>query len=125
LRRRDSSSEVRNIGKLSVTHRANEQSNKADTCAGILLGLCIGVILGISIGVALDSAPIGIAIGAGVGVSLATAFSRRREEPSEPMTIAGGIVLTVVGIIVLAVVLHIAQPQWWCAFSVLNLLPGC
>jgi len=92
--------------------------------ARIALGLCIGVALGISIGLALGSIPIGIAIGAGVGLSLGLAFSRQRQEPSRPLTNAG-IVLLVVGIIVLAVVMHLVVPNWWCDYPVLNLIPGC
>jgi multidrug transporter EmrE-like cation transporter len=107
-----------------MDQRANEQPNNRDPRAGLLLGLCIGVALGISLGVALDSIPIGIAIGAGVGVSLGIAFSGRRQEPSKPMTIAG-ILLVAVGIVVLAVVMHLIFPQWWCDYPVLNLIPGC
>lgn len=107
-----------------MTQSANEQPNNRDPRAGLLLGLCIGVALGVSLGVALDSIPIGIAIGAGVGVSLAIAFSGRKQEPSRPLTIAG-VVLVLIGIIVLAVVMHLVQPQWWCGYPVLNLLPGC
>jgi multidrug transporter EmrE-like cation transporter len=101
-----------------------EQPSNRDPRAGLLLGLCIGVALGISLGVALGSIPIGIAIGAGIGVSLGIAFSGRKQEPSRPLTIVGALLL-LVGIVVLAVVMHLVIPQWWCSYPILNLFPGC
>lgn len=101
-----------------------EQPSSRDPHLGLLLGLCIGVALGISLGVALGSIPIGIAIGAGVGISLGIAFSGKRQEPSRPLTIAGALLL-LVGIVVLAVLMHLVVPQWWCSYPILNLLPGC
>ena len=101
-----------------------EQPSTRDPRAGLLLGLCIGAALGISLGVALDSIPIGIAIGAGVGVSLGMAFSGPKQEPRSPMTIAA-VLLLLVGIVVLAVIMHLIVPQWWCSYPILDLLPGC
>jgi hypothetical protein len=40
------------------------------------------------------------------------------------MTIAG-VLLLLVGIVVLAVIMHLVLPQWWCDYPILNLLPGC
>jgi hypothetical protein len=39
--------------------------------------------------------------------------------------IIAGIVLVAVGIVVLAVFIHLVVPHWWCDYPVLNLLPGC
>jgi multidrug transporter EmrE-like cation transporter len=107
-----------------MTHSANEQPSNRDPRAGILLGLCIGVALGVSLGVALNSIPIGVATGAGVGVSLAAAFSARKQEPSKPLTLAG-VALVLVGIILLALIMSLVLPHWWCDYPALNLLPGC
>ena len=107
-----------------MNQTGKEQPSNSDPRAGLLLGLCIGVAVGVALGVALDSIPIGIAIGAGVGVSLGTAFSGKRQEPSGPLTIAG-VLLLLVGIVVLAVVMHLVLPQWWCDYPILDLLPGC
>jgi multidrug transporter EmrE-like cation transporter len=107
-----------------MTHSADEQPSNRDPRAGVLLGLCIGVAIGVSLGVALDNIPIGVAIGLGVGASLAAAFSGRKQEPSKPMILAG-VVLLLVGIILLAVIMSLALPHWWCDYPVLNLLPGC
>jgi multidrug transporter EmrE-like cation transporter len=107
-----------------MNQSANEQPGSRDPRAGLVLGLCIGVALGISLGVALDSIPIGVAIGVGVGVSLGMAFSGRTQEPSRPLTVAG-VALLLVGIIVLALVMSLVLPHWWCGYPVLNLLPGC
>lgn len=107
-----------------MDHKSDTQHDGRDANSRLLLALCIGVALGISLGVALGSIPIGIAIGAGVGVSLGIAFSGRRQEPSKPMTIAG-ILLVAVGIIVLAVFMHLVRPQLWCEYPILNLIPGC
>ena len=107
-----------------MSQTADEQPENSDPRAGLLLGLCIGVALGVSLGVALDSIPIGIAIGAGVGASLGMAFSGRRQEPSRPLIIAG-VALLFVGIIVFAVIMRLVQPQWWCDYPILNLVPGC
>ena len=104
--------------------KSDAQQDRRDRNARMALGLCIGLALGISIGLALGSIPIGIAIGTGAGVSLGLAFSRQRQEPSRPLTIAG-VVLLLVGIIVLAVVMHLVIPNWWCDYPLLNLLPGC
>jgi multidrug transporter EmrE-like cation transporter len=103
---------------------SNAQQESRDQNARMALALCIGLALGISIGLALGSIPVGIAIGVGAGVSLGLAFSRQRQEPSMPLTIAG-VVLLLVGIIVLAVVMHLVIPNWWCDYPVLNLFPGC
>jgi len=102
----------------------NEQPNSSDPRAGFLLAFCIGIALAISLGAALDSYPIGIAIGAGVGVSLGMAFSGRERESSRPLTIAG-VALLLVGIIVLALVMSLVLPHWWCDYPILNLIPGC
>jgi len=107
-----------------MNERENEQPGSRDRNSRLLLGWCIGMALGVSLGVALGSIPIGIAIGAGVGVSLGMAFSGQRQQPSRPLTIAG-VVLVLVGIIVLALVMSLVLPQWWCDYPVLNLLPGC
>ena len=101
-----------------------EQPSTRDPRAGLLLGLCIGLALGVALGVALGSIPIGIAIGAGIGISLGIAFSGKRREPSRPLTIAG-VLLLLVGIVVLALVMHLVLPQWWCDYPILNLVPGC
>ena len=107
-----------------MSQTADEQPENRDPRAGLLLGLCIGIAVGVSVGAALDCYPIGFAIGAGVGVSLGMAFSGRRQEPSRPLIIAG-VVLVLVGIIVFAVLMSLALPQWWCDYPILNLLPGC
>jgi multidrug transporter EmrE-like cation transporter len=107
-----------------MTYSADEQPSNRDPRSGVLLGLCIGVALGVSLGVALDSIPIGVAIGAGVGASLATAFSARRQEPSKPLILAG-VALLLVGIILLALIMSLVLPHWWCGYPILNLLPGC
>jgi multidrug transporter EmrE-like cation transporter len=107
-----------------MEQKSAAQQNGQDRNARMALGLCIGMALGISLGVALGSIPIGIAIGAGVGVSLGMAFSGQRQEPSKPLTIVG-ILLLVVGIVLLAVILSLVRPQWWCDYPILNLLPGC
>lgn len=104
--------------------KSDAQQDSRDQNARMALGLCIGLALSISIGLALGSIPIGIAIGTGAGVSLGLAFSRRSREPSRPLTIAG-VVLLLVGIAVLAVLMHLVVPNWWCDYPVLNLFPGC
>jgi uncharacterized membrane protein AbrB (regulator of aidB expression) len=88
------------------------------------LGFAVGISLGFGVGLALDSLPLGMAIGAGIGISLAMAFSREGQQPSRTMTITS-IVLLAVGLIVLAAFMHLARPQWWCGYPVLNLIPGC
>jgi len=88
------------------------------------LGLAIGMATGFAIGLALDSIPIGVAIGAGLGVSFGVAFSTQGQEPSKPATIAG-VLLLAVGIVVLAMMLHLIEPRWWCEYTILNLIPGC
>ena len=106
-----------------MNHGADGQYAGRDT-AKMLLGMAIGLALGLAVGLALDNIAIGAAIGGGIGVSLGVAFSQGRREPSKPMTIAG-VLLVVAGIIVLAIMLHLIQPQWWCDYPVLNLVPGC
>lgn len=107
-----------------MDNRTETEQDSRGQNARIALGLCIGLALGISLGLALHSMPIGIAIGAGVGVSFAMAFSCQRQGPSRPLTIVG-VVLLLVGIIVLAVVMHLVVPNWWCDYPILNLVPGC
>lgn len=103
---------------------ASAQQDDRDRGAKMGVGMAIGLATGLAIGVALGSIPIGVAIGAGMGVSLGLAFSGQRREPSRPMIIAG-VVLVLVGIVVLAVVMHLVEPQWWCGYPGLNLIPGC
>jgi multidrug transporter EmrE-like cation transporter len=107
-----------------MVQESDTEKNDQDTNARMALGLVIGMALGVALGVALDSIPIGIAIGAGIGVSLGAAFSGRRPEPSRPLTVAG-VVLVLAGVLVLAVMMHLVLPRWWCGYPVLNLLPGC
>jgi multidrug transporter EmrE-like cation transporter len=107
-----------------MDQKPDTQQNTRDRNARMALGLCIGLALGISIGLSLGSIPIGIAIGAGVGVSLGMAFSGRERESSRPLTIAG-VALLLVGIIVLALVMSLVLPHWWCDYPILNLIPGC
>jgi len=107
-----------------MNEEENEQPGSRDRNSRLLLGLCIGMALGISLGVALGSIPIGIAIGAGVGVSLGMAFSGQRRERSKPLTIAG-ILLLALGVVLLALVMSLVRPHWWCDYPVLSLVPGC
>ena len=107
-----------------MNERENEQPGSRDRNSRLLLGWCIGMALGVSLGVALGSIPIGIGMGAGVGAALGMAFSGRKQESSRPLTIAG-VALLLVGIIVLALVMSLVRPQWWCDYPILNLLPGC
>ncbi len=100
------------------------QHKGGDRNARMALGMVIGLALGISIGVSLGSIPIGVAIGTGTGVALGMALSGRQREPSKPLTIAG-VALLLVGIIVLALVMSLVLPHWWCDYPVLNLFPGC
>jgi len=88
------------------------------------LGIGIGMPLGIAIGLLLDSIGIGVAIGVTLGVSLGLAFSGQRRETPRALAIAG-VVLVLVGIVVLAVIMHLVEPQWWCGYPGLNLIPGC
>lgn len=104
--------------------RENGQRASRDTAAKMALGMAIGMALGVAIGLALDSIAIGVAIGSGLGTSLGIALSAQRQEPSMPMTIAG-VVLVAVGIVVLAVIMLLVRPQWWCQYPILNLIPGC
>jgi multidrug transporter EmrE-like cation transporter len=107
-----------------VEQKSNVQQNDRDHNARMALGMCIGLALGISIGVSLGSIPIGVAIGTGTGVALGMALSSRERQPSGPLTIAG-VALLLVGIIVLALVMSLVLPHWWCHYPVLSLLPGC
>ena len=107
-----------------MNHKVDAQRDSRDVGAKMVMGMAIGMALGFAIGLVLDSIPIGVAIGSGLGVSFGLAFSGQSQEPSKPMTIAG-VVLVAVGIVVLAIVLHLIQPQWWCQYPILNLIPGC
>ena len=52
------------------------------------------------------------------------AHSGQRQEPSRLLTIAG-VVLLLVGVAVLAILMHLVEPMWWCQYPILNLIPGC
>jgi hypothetical protein len=39
--------------------------------------------------------------------------------------ILAGVALLLVGIILLALIMSLALPHWWCDYPVLDLLPGC
>lgn len=106
-----------------MNHGADGQYAGRDT-AKMLLGMAIGLALGLAVGLALDNIAIGAGMGIAIGTALGVAFSGRRREPSRPLTIAG-VLLVVAGIIVLAIMLHLIQPQWWCDYPVLSLVPGC
>lgn len=101
-----------------------QQLPNRDRSRKLLLGFSIGVALGLALGLALDSMPAGLVLGIALGISLGLAFSGPRREPSKTLTIAG-IVLLVLGVALLAVILSLVQPRWWCDHPVLNLLPGC
>ncbi len=90
----------------------------------MLLGMAIGMALGLAVGLALDNIAIGAGMGVAIGTALGVAFSGPRREPSKPLTVVG-VVLLLVGIFVLAIVMHLVQPQWWCEYPILNLIPGC
>jgi multidrug transporter EmrE-like cation transporter len=107
-----------------MNQRADGQHASRDTGAKMALGMAIGMALGFAIGLALDNIAIGVAIGAGLGISFGVAFSGQRQEPSKPLTIAG-VFLVLFGIVVLAIMMHLIEPQWWCQYPILNLIPGC
>jgi multidrug transporter EmrE-like cation transporter len=107
-----------------MDQKSDTQHDRRAQNAKMALGLCIGMALGVSLGVALGSIPIGIGMGAGVGAALGIAFSGRKRESSRPLTIAG-VVMLLVGIIVLALVMSLVLPHWWCDYPILNLFPGC
>jgi multidrug transporter EmrE-like cation transporter len=109
---------------MDLNQGSQAQDDDRDGNAKMALGFVIGISLGFGVGLALDSLPIGMAIGAGMGVSLAMAFSREGRQPSRTMAITS-MILLIVGIIVLAAFMHLARPQWWCGYPVLNLIPGC
>jgi drug/metabolite transporter (DMT)-like permease len=107
-----------------MSQAENEQPGNRDRSRRLLVGLCVGIGVGLALGVALDSIPAGFVLGVGLGVSLGLAFSGQRREPSKPLTIAG-ILLLAVGIVLLAVIMSLVRPQWWCDYPILNLVPGC
>lgn len=107
-----------------MNQRVNGQDTGRDAVAKMGLGMVVGMALGFGVGLALDSIAIGAGIGAALAVSLGIAFSGRRREPSKPLTIAS-VVFLFVGIVVLAMIMHLVQPHWWCDYPVLNLIPGC
>jgi hypothetical protein len=113
-----------NDGGFDLNQGSHAQDNDRDGNGKMALGFIIGISLGFGVGLALDNLPIGMAIGAGMGVSLGIAFSREGQQPSRSMAITS-IVLLAVGVIVLAAFMHLARPQWWCGYPVLNLIPGC
>jgi hypothetical protein len=92
--------------------------------AKMLLGMAIGIALGLAVGLALDNIAIGAGMGVAIGTALGVNFSGRRREPSKALTVVG-VVLLLIGIIVLAIVMSLVYPQWWCDYPVLNLIPGC
>jgi hypothetical protein len=102
---------------------ADAQYAGRDT-AKMLLGMAIGIALGLAVGVALENIAIGAGMGVAIGTALGVSFSGRRREPSKPLTVVG-VVLLLVGIVVLAVVMNLVYPHWWCDYPVLNLIPGC
>jgi hypothetical protein len=102
---------------------ANTQYAGRDT-AKMLLGMAIGIALGLAVGVTLDNIAIGAGMGVAIGTALGVSLSGRRREPSKALTVVG-VVLLLVGIVVLAIVMNLAYPQWWCDYPVLNLIPGC
>jgi multidrug transporter EmrE-like cation transporter len=106
-----------------MNHGADGQYAGRDT-AKMLLGMAIGLALGLAVGLALDNIAIGAGMGIAIGTALGVAFSGRRREPSRPLTILG-VVLLLVGIVVLAIIMSLVEPQWWCDYPVLNLIPGC
>ncbi len=92
--------------------------------AKMLLGMAIGLALGLAVGLALDNIAIGAGMGVAIGAALGVAFSGRRREPSKPLTVVG-VVLLLFGIVVLAIIMHLVEPQWWCEYPILNLIAGC
>jgi len=91
------------------------------------MALCIvgiGLPLGLAFGLLVDSIGMGVAGGVAVGVCLGSAFSGQRQEASKPLIIAGAGLLAA-GIVVVAIVMHLVHPQWWCGYPILNLIPGC
>ncbi|MGB9299875.1 MAG: hypothetical protein WCD51_04695 [Anaerolineae bacterium] len=107
-----------------MSQAQKQQLSNLDRSRRLLLGLCVGIGVGLALGVALGSIPAGFVLGVGLGVSLGLAFSGQRREPSKPLTIVG-ILLLAVGIVLLAVVMSLVRPQWWCDYPILNLVPGC
>ncbi len=106
-----------------MNYGADGQYAGRDT-AKMLLGMAIGLTLGLAVGLALDNIAIGAGMGIAIGAALGVAFSGRRREPSRPLTILG-VVLLLVGIVVLATIMNLVEPQWWCDYPVLNLTSGC
>ncbi len=106
-----------------MNQRADGQYAGRDT-AKMLLGMAIGIALGLGVGLALDNIAIGAGMGVAIGASLGVAFSGRRREPSKRLTVVG-VVLLLMGIVVLAVIMNLVQPHWWCDYPILNLIPGC
>jgi hypothetical protein len=106
-----------------MNHGAGGQYASRDA-ARMLLGMAIGLTLGLAVGLTLDNIAIGAGMGIAIGAALGVALSGRRREPSRPLTVLG-VVLLLVGIVVLAIIMNLIEPQWWCEYPVLNLLPGC
>lgn len=106
-----------------MNHGAEGRYPRRDA-ARMLLGMAIGLPLGLSVGLALENIAIGAGMGIAIGTALGVALSGRRREPSRLLTVLG-VVLLLVGIVVLATIMSLIEPQWWCEYPVLNLLPGC
>jgi len=102
----------------------NNQQSSANAGARMGLGTAIGMALGLLIGLLLDSTALGFGMGVALGAAMGLALSGQKREPSKPLTIAG-ILLLAVGIALLALILSLVRPQWWCDYPILNLLPGC